>query len=97
MSSWMNICALSFVCGLSLCACQKKDAPSDPAATHAPVHGAAKPYAVGDKTHCPVTGEEFTVSASTVQVEHDGKHYAFCCADCAPAFTKNPAKYAAKN
>jgi YHS domain-containing protein len=97
MSKWMNISALSFVCGLSISACQKKEAPAEQSATHAPVQGAAKPFAVGDKAHCPVTGEEFTVSASTVQVEHEGKHYAFCCADCAPAFAKNPAKYAAKN
>ena len=36
------------------------------------------------------------VSASTVQVEHQGKHYAFCCAECKPAFDKDPAKYMKK-
>ena len=25
---------------------------------------------------------------------HGGKRYAFCCADCQPEFTKNPAKFA---
>ena len=34
---------------------------------------------------------------STVQVEHKGKHYAFCCAECKPAFDKDPDKYAKSN
>jgi YHS domain-containing protein len=45
---------------------------------------------------CPVTGEDFTVSAKTIQVAHEGKRFAFCCADCLPEFNKNPAKFAAK-
>ena len=44
-----------------------------------------------------MTGEEFTITASTVQVEHEGKHYAFCCADCQPSFQKDPGKYTKKN
>jgi YHS domain-containing protein len=94
MFKLVNIGALSIVSLLSLSACDRKP-PAKPAA--ATVAGATKPYAVGDKAHCPVTGEEFTVSASTVQVEHEGKHYAFCCADCQPGFMKDPAKYTKKN
>jgi YHS domain-containing protein len=52
--------------------------------------------AAGTKAKCAVTGEEFTVTDSTVQVTYDKKRYAFCCADCRPTFAKNPAKYAAK-
>jgi YHS domain-containing protein len=70
--------------------------PAPPAAA-APAAAAATgdpaPLAVGAKTRCPVTGEDFTVGAKTVQVVHDGKRYAFCCADCQPEFAKNPAKY----
>ena len=61
------------------------------------VEGAPAPIPVGQKAHCPVTGEEFVVAASTVQVEHKGKHYAFCCAECKPAFDKDPDKYAKSN
>ncbi len=93
MFKLVNISALAIVSVLSISACGKKPAEK-PAAVAV---GADKPFAVGDKTHCPVTGEEFTVTASTVQVEHEGKHYAFCCADCQPGFMKNPAKYTKKN
>ncbi len=76
----------------------KKGAPTAPSATPEPagpakVEGSVTPLAVGAKAHCPVTGEEFTVTASTKQLQHDGKYYGFCCPDCAPAFEKNPAKY----
>ena len=50
--------------------------------------------AVGADAKCPVTGEDFTVKDSTVQVTYNGKRYAFCCADCQPTFAKDPAKYA---
>jgi YHS domain-containing protein len=49
--------------------------------------------APGTKLKCPVSGESFTVTAKTAQVTYKGKRYAFCCPDCQPAFTKNPAKY----
>ena len=50
--------------------------------------------AAGTKVQCPVSGEDFTVKDSTVQVTYKGKRYAFCCADCQPTFAKAPAKYA---
>ena len=49
---------------------------------------------IGIRTHCAVTGEEFTVRQSTVQVTYKGKRYVFCCPDCQPQFAKNPAKFA---
>jgi len=65
------------------------------AAAAAPANGAepAK-IAVGTKMKCPVTGEDFTVKESTVQVTYQGKRYAFCCEDCQPRFEKDPAKFA---
>ena len=91
----MNKILLALVLPLALGACSKPAAPV--AEKRAPVAGASAPIAVGQKAHCPVTGEEFVVAANTVQVEHEGKHYAFCCADCAPSFQKDPAKYTKKN
>ena len=74
------------------CKCGDKAAP---AAAGAPKAFDAKP-AVGTKATCPVTGEEFTVSAETVFSEYDGKFYGFCCGGCKPKFDADPAKYAGK-
>ena len=99
MLARMNILLSALVLSLGLSsACNKPAAPATgEAATKPKVEGSPTPYAVGQKTHCAVTGEEFVVAATTVQVEHEGKHYAFCCPDCAPSFQKNPGKYAKKN
>ena len=81
---------LGLVAALSLGACKEKSEPKAPAAVApAPTHR----YAVGDKAHCPVTNEDFVVSASTLQVEQSGHYYAFCCADCKPTFDKHPEKF----
>ena len=73
---------------LSVAGCSK---PAAPAATLSV--GSPTKLTIGQKAHCAVTGEEFVVAASTVQVEYAGKHYGFC-EDCKPTFDKNPAKYA---
>ncbi len=99
------VTAFVFVLALPLCACEKKaetapvltaTATATPAAGAAAVGDDAKvpKLAVGSSAKCPVTNEEFTIKADTVQVTYAGKRYAFCCADCQPTFAKNPAKYA---
>ena len=100
MSVSQNVCSLWFVAvvgaGSLLVACDKKDSAPAAAATTPAVAGAVgspTKLAVGAKAHCPVTGEDFVVAASTTQVEHGGKFYAFCCPECQPAFVKEPAKY----
>lgn len=81
-------------------ACQSKSAA--PAAALPAVTAAASAAAVpppipaGTKMKCPVTGEDFTVSARSPQLVYQGKRYAFCCADCIPEFNKNPEKFASK-
>lgn len=95
MSFRVKIWATSLVLSFSLAACSRHEPTPPPAAAVA--NGSAQKLAVGQTAHCPVTHEEFVVKADTVQIEHAGKHYAFCCADCAPSFTKNPAKFADKN
>ena len=89
-----TLIAASFI-ALGVAGACNKQSPSPTVA--AVITGAPKRYTVGDKTRCPVNGEEFVVAADTIQVEHEGKHYAFCCADCKPSFDKDPAKYAKKN
>ena len=51
---------------------------------------------IGKKAVCPVTKEEFKVTAETPSVSYKGKVYYFCCGDCPPAFRADPEKYAAK-
>ncbi len=48
---------------------------------------------VGDKSTCPVSGEEFVVEASSPKVEHAGKTYYFCCKGCAKKFQEDPQKF----
>lgn len=74
--------------------------PAAPSATTAPAAGApvvapgdAK---VGDKTTCPVSGEEFVVTAASPKVEYQGKTYFFCCSGCDKKFQADPQKYLSK-
>ena len=92
----MTQVALCALLSLPLVACEKnKTAAPSPATTSAVANDPSVPkLAVGTAAKCPVTGEDFTVKDSTVQVTYNGKRYAFCCADCQPTFAKNPAKYA---
>ena len=48
---------------------------------------------VGDRTHCPVSGEEFTVKDDSPHADYQGKTYYFCCAQCTRQFEADPAKY----
>ncbi len=48
---------------------------------------------VGDVTTCPVTGDVFTISATTITVEHEGGTYFFCCKGCVKDFNADPAKF----
>lgn len=48
---------------------------------------------IGDRSTCPVSGEEFVVSESSPTVEHEGRTYYFCCPGCAQRFQANPAQF----
>ena len=70
--------------------------PNMPASTGPAAAGEVKAPGtakVGDKTKCPVTGEEFVVSADSPKVEQDGKTYYFCCKGCDKKFQADPKKY----
>lgn len=51
---------------------------------------------IGDRTTCPTSGEEFTVTASSPKVEYKGRTYYFCCGGCDQKFAKDPEKYLPK-
>lgn len=74
-------------------------APTTTAATpEQPAAGLKAPgeASVGDRSTCLVSKEEFTVTAASPKVEHQGKTYYFCCSGCDTKFTKDPAKYLGK-
>lgn len=52
-----------------------------------------KDAVVGDRTTCPVSHEEFVVTADSPKVEHEGHTYYFCCSHCVGQFEANPAQY----
>jgi Cu+-exporting ATPase len=66
-------------------------APAGASALKAP--GEAK---VGDRTRCPVSGDEFVVTADSPQTDFGGKTYYFCCAGCINKFKADPQKFIAK-
>ena len=47
------------------------------------------------KAVCPVSGEQFTPTASSPKVVHNGKTYYMCCPGCDVKFAKAPEKYLA--
>lgn len=51
---------------------------------------------VGDRTTCPVSGEEFVVEATSPKVEIEGKTYFTCCPGCAKKLQADPAKFLKK-
>ena len=63
-------------------------------AAQGPIKGPGE-ATIGDRSSCPVSGETFTITASSPKVEHDGKTYYFCCSGCAEKFKENPGKWAA--
>lgn len=106
--STVSLVALASLLSLvTLAACGGNHAA--PAAPSSPAESATAPAAakgdvkapgdakVGDTTKCPVTGEEFTVEATSPKAEHDGKTYYFCCAGCKKKFESDPAKFTKKS
>jgi len=105
MRNMMLLCLLGLVaCGGS--PSPAPATPSAPAPAAAATEAAAKPATaalvapgdakVGDRTTCPVSGEEFTVTESSPKAEYQGKTYYFCCPGCVEKFNADPAKYGTK-
>ncbi len=74
-------------------------ASSEPAAEAAVAPAAVNTpgeSAVGDKTICPVSHEEFVVEADTASFSYEGKTFHVCCADCLGALEEDPEKHLGK-
>jgi YHS domain-containing protein len=83
--------SLLVACG---CASASTVAPATPSASSdVKAPGDAR---VGDRTHCPVSGEEFVVRDDSPHTEYQGKTYYFCCPRCVHKFESDPSKYLAK-
>ncbi|MBX7191425.1 MAG: YHS domain-containing protein [Sandaracinaceae bacterium] len=48
---------------------------------------------IGDTTTCPVSGDQFVVTADSPHVEYQGRTYYFCCQHCPARFEANPEQY----
>jgi YHS domain-containing protein len=83
----LTLCLVLAACGAS--ANKPAGEPSAAAAAPKPP-GEAR---VGDRTRCPVSGEEFVVSATSPSAEYGGKTYYFCCPGCDAKFKAAPQKY----
>lgn len=74
-------------------------AATEPAQGEAATAGAEQPLVapgearIGDRTTCPVSGEEFVVSESSPSVEHEGRTYYFCCPGCLQRFQADPSGF----
>lgn len=76
---------------LAACGASNHHAASSPSQSAAvKVPGDAR---VGDRTRCPVSGEEFVVTESSPKAEYNGKTYYFCCGGCDAKFKENPQKF----
>jgi YHS domain-containing protein len=72
--------------------------PATPSASSAPSSDVKAPgdAKIGDRTRCPVSGEEFTVTADSPHADYQGKTYYFCCPHCPEKFQADPSKYLGK-
>lgn len=97
-----SIAAIGLVSALALTGCAHKCGAScncakTPAAATLP-EGVKAPgeATVGDRSICPVSGEEFTITAASPKTVVDGKTYYFCCPGCDKKFAANPAAFLKK-
>ncbi len=90
----MKHSALFVLATLALTACGGSNpSATSPTPVSEPAYKAPGDATVGDKTKCPVSGENFVVNASSPKTEYKGKTYYFCCGGCDKKFTTDPEKY----
>jgi Cu+-exporting ATPase len=88
--AFLALVVSSVACGGASPSAAPPVAASPSAATPLKAPGEAK---VGDRTRCPVSGDEFVVAADSPHVEYAGKTYYFCCAGCTKKFSADPQKF----
>lgn len=93
-----GILAFAFALSLAACGGTPSAQPATPTASGTLPAGVKKPgeAQIGDKTVCPVSGEEFTVTASSPKADYKGKTVYFCCGGCDTKFTASPEQYMKK-
>ena len=84
---------LLFVVTLALTACGGAHVPAGAPLQTAATVKAPGQARVGDRTRCPVSGEEFVVTESSPKAEYNGKTYYFCCGGCDAKFKADPEKF----
>lgn len=90
--------AIAMACATAAgCASHAAARPTMAAATQAQTVKPPGSATIGDRSYCPVTGEEFTVTAQSPKADVGGKTYYFCCKKCVSTFQANPAKYLRTN
>jgi YHS domain-containing protein len=99
----MRIKSMLVICSLFIMACGGSTPPPvAPSSNAAGVAASSQPLVaageakVGDRTKCPVSGDEFVVKDDSPHAEYNGKTYYFCCADCPKEFQAHPEKFVPK-
>jgi YHS domain-containing protein len=99
----MRIKSMLLICSLFIVACGGSTPPPvAPSSNAAGAAASSQPLVaageakVGDRTKCPVSGDEFVVKEDSPHAEYNGKTYYFCCPDCPKAFQEHPEKFVAK-
>ena len=82
-----------FALALALAACGGSSTNTPATSASQPALKAPGEARVGDKTRCPVSGEEFVVTESSPKAEYNGKTYYFCCGGCDTKFKADPQKF----
>lgn len=90
------IASLLVACGGAASSTAPPTAPIPPAATSPSDLKAPGDAKIGDRTRCPVSGEEFVVKDDSPHTEYQGKTYYFCCPHCVHKFESDPSKYLGK-
>ncbi len=83
---------LALALGLAACGSSNSAPANTPSASTAALKAPGEAR-VGDRTRCPVSGEEFVVTDSSPKAEYEGKTYYFCCGGCDTKFKADPQKY----
>jgi len=99
----LSLATFGLIGALGLPGCAAPCAGADCASAKSPASAALPPgvkapgeAAMGDRSVCPVSGEEFTVTASSPKTIVDGKTYFFCCPGCDKKFATNPSQFLKK-
>ncbi len=73
--------------------CTERETTATDTTTGTMAATAATPYPLDV---CIVSGEKLGSMGEPIVIVHEGREIKFCCAECEPAFKKDPEKYLSK-